>query len=105
MEHEISPERQLPTRLLHTVKETQEALRISHATTWRLIAVGTLKTVRIGRRRFVTDESLNAVARSGAPTPGQVFKSNTNGIEDSTSLSKAQARGAAEALFARGGAA
>ena len=67
MEHN-SLERRPANRLLHTIKETQEALRVSHATTWRLIGVGTLKTVRIGRRRFVTDESLNAVARAGAAT-------------------------------------
>lgn len=60
MDTAISP----PPRL-HTVKDVQAALRISHATAWRLIASGTLKTVRIGRRRLVTDESLDAVARTG----------------------------------------
>lgn len=61
---------QTPRPLLHTVKDTQAALRISHATTWRLINRNILKTVRIGRRTLVTDESLNAVAKSGAPTLG-----------------------------------
>jgi excisionase family DNA binding protein len=60
-----------PRRLLHTVKETQEALRVSHATVWRMIAAGTLKTVRVGRRRLVTNESLAAVAQSGAATVGE----------------------------------
>jgi len=55
------------SRRLHTVKDVQAALRISHATAWRLIGTGALKTVRIGRRRLITDESLNAVAESGAP--------------------------------------
>jgi excisionase family DNA binding protein len=55
---------------LHTIKEAQAALRISHATAWRLVASGALQTVRIGRRRLVTDESLDAVARGGARTLG-----------------------------------
>ena len=61
---------QSPRRRLHTIEETREALRVSKATTWRLITVGTLKTVRIGRRTLVTDESLESVARSGAATTG-----------------------------------
>jgi excisionase family DNA binding protein len=56
---------------LHTVKEVQEALRISHATAWRLISAGVLKSVRIGRRRLITNDSLEAVAKSGASTVGE----------------------------------
>lgn len=59
------------SRRLHTVKDVQAVLRISHATAWRLIAHGTLQTVRIGRRRLVTDESLEAVVKTGAPTVGE----------------------------------
>jgi hypothetical protein len=59
------------SRRLHTIKDVQAALRISHATAWRLIGTGALKTVRIGRRRLVTDESLDAVVRSGAPSVGE----------------------------------
>ena len=66
MDTAISP----PPRL-HTVKDVQAALRISHATAWRLIANGALRTVRIGRRRLVTDESLDAVARVGVPSLGE----------------------------------
>jgi len=46
--------------------------RISHATTWRLIARGVLKTVKIGRRTLVTDESLQALLETGAPKVGEV---------------------------------
>jgi excisionase family DNA binding protein len=59
------------SRRLHTVKDVQAALRISHATTWRLIANGSLRTVRIGRRRLVTDESLETVVKAGAPKVGE----------------------------------
>jgi hypothetical protein len=57
-----------PRRYLHSIKETCYAAHTSPATTWRLISRGVLKTVKIGRRTFVTDESLQNLVRSGAPS-------------------------------------
>jgi excisionase family DNA binding protein len=56
-----------PRRRLHTVKEVCEEAHTSPATTWRLIQRGILKTVRIGRRTLVTDESLQRLIEEGAP--------------------------------------
>jgi hypothetical protein len=54
-----------PRRYLHSIKETCYAAHTSPATTWRLIGRGVLKTVKIGRRTFVTDESLQHLVQSG----------------------------------------
>ena len=61
-----------PRRRLHTINDVRAEARISHATTWRLIARGVLKTVKIGRRTLVTDESLQALLETGAPKVGEV---------------------------------
>jgi excisionase family DNA binding protein len=57
---------QLPRRRLHTVKDVCAEARVSRATIWRLIKNGTLKTVSIGRRTLVTDESLHQLIEQGA---------------------------------------
>jgi Helix-turn-helix domain len=62
---------QPPRRRLHTIKDVCAEARTSPATAWRLIAAGTLQTIRIGRRRLVTDESLRRLITEGAPTPDQ----------------------------------
>ena len=58
-------------RRLHTIKDVCEGARTSPATTWRLIGRGKLKTVKIGRRTLVTDESYQRLLTEGAPTPDQ----------------------------------
>ncbi len=58
---------QSPRRRLHTIKDVCAEARISRATVWRLIKKGTLKTVSIGRRTLVTDESLRQLIEYGAP--------------------------------------
>lgn len=55
-----------PMRRVHTVKEAREALRVSNATVWRMIARDTLHTIRIGRTRRITN--LDEVVKTGAPT-------------------------------------
>ena len=58
-------------RQLHTVKDVREATRLSHATVWRLIDRGVLQTVSIGRRRLITDSSLQRLIEAGAPKVGE----------------------------------
>ena len=58
---------QSPRRRLHTVADVCAEARVSRATVWRLIKTGTLKTVSIGRRTLVTDESLQQLVEQGAP--------------------------------------
>jgi hypothetical protein len=60
----LAPE---PKRDLHTIKDVCEGARISHATTWRLIGRGVLETVKVGRRRLVTDPSYQRLIGQGAP--------------------------------------
>jgi hypothetical protein len=62
---------QPPRRRLHTIKDGCAEARISPATTWRLIGRGVLKTVKIGRRTLITDESLRRLVAEGAPAPDQ----------------------------------
>jgi excisionase family DNA binding protein len=47
------------TELL-TLDEAADRLRISRRTVERLIAAGRIRTVNIGRRRFVTERELEA---------------------------------------------
>lgn len=55
-----------PRRRLHTVKDVCADTRVSRTTIWRLVKNGTLKTVSIGRRTLVTDESLQQLIERGA---------------------------------------
>jgi hypothetical protein len=59
-------------RRLHTIKDVCAGANISPATTWRLVGRDVLKTVKIGRRTFITDESYERLLAEGAPTPDQV---------------------------------
>ena len=54
-------------RRLHSIRDVSDQAHTSHATTWRLIKRGVLKTVKIGRRTFITDESLERLVAEGAP--------------------------------------
>jgi excisionase family DNA binding protein len=51
--------------LLATIQKTEAILSIGHTKTYELINSGQLKTVRIGRRRLVTMESIEALAAVG----------------------------------------
>ena len=62
----LSVHTQSPRRRLHTVKDVCAEARVSRATVWRLIKGGSLKTVSIGRRTLVTDESLQQLIEQGA---------------------------------------
>jgi hypothetical protein len=55
-----------PSRRLHTIRDVCDEGRISPATAWRLIGRGVLKTVKIGRRTLVTEESLERLIVQGA---------------------------------------
>jgi len=57
------------TPRLHTVGHVCTGASISDPTAWRLIKRGVLKTVKIGRRTLVTDESYQALVTQGAPKP------------------------------------
>ncbi len=48
------------TRLAYSVPEAAEALRLSTPHIWREIARGHLASVKVGRRRLVTIEDLEA---------------------------------------------
>lgn len=60
-----------PKRRLHSIRDVGDQAHTSHATTWRLIKRGVLKTVKIGRRTFVTDDSLEQLIAHGAPKVGE----------------------------------
>ena len=54
---------------LHTIRDVCAGARTSPATAWRLIGRDVLKTVKIGRRTLITDESYQALVTQGAPSP------------------------------------
>ena len=70
MEPNTAPEPQPPRRRLHSIKDVCEGARISHPTAWRLIGRDILKTIKIGRRTFVTDESFEHLVTVGVPKIG-----------------------------------
>lgn len=44
---------------LNTPEETVEKIRVSRATVYGLIKTGDLRSVKIGRRRFITDDAID----------------------------------------------
>jgi hypothetical protein len=58
-------------RRLHAIKDVVVGANTSHPTVWRLIKRDVLKTVKIGRRTYVTDESYERLVTQGAPTGGE----------------------------------
>jgi excisionase family DNA binding protein len=61
-------------RRLYDVAQAGEELHVSARTVWTLIASGELASLRIGRRRLVTDEAISAfirqrMAKSDADAP------------------------------------
>ncbi|WP_445168254.1 helix-turn-helix domain-containing protein [Mycolicibacterium sp. Dal123E01] len=49
-----------PAPQLHTVETVQERLKVGRSTVFDLIASGDLRSVKIGRRRLVSESALNA---------------------------------------------
>ena len=64
----------LPYRAAHTIQEARQLLGgISQATVYKLIRHGELRTFRVGRRRFVSDNAIRdyiAAAEREAATDG-----------------------------------
>lgn len=55
-----------------TVEEARARLRVSRPTLYQKIASGELKSFKIGRRRFVTDEAIDEfIERSAALAAGR----------------------------------
>ena len=53
-------------RLVYSIKEAAHACGLSRATLYRLIAAGKLRTVKVGARRLVPVEAIDALLREGA---------------------------------------
>jgi excisionase family DNA binding protein len=53
---------EIPRRLIHSPRETEVLLGISHAQVYRLLGAGRLKAIKIGSRTGITRESIDAVA-------------------------------------------
>lgn len=56
----------VPRRLLHSPREAQILLGLSHAAVYRLISAGKLETVKIGSRTGIRRDSIDALAANGA---------------------------------------
>ena len=56
---------EIPRRILHTVQETQSLLGVSQATIYRLLNLGLLKSVKLGRGTRITRDSIEAFANEG----------------------------------------
>ncbi|WP_353107748.1 helix-turn-helix domain-containing protein [Gordonia sp. (in: high G+C Gram-positive bacteria)] len=48
------------TKNLNRPEEGAKKLGISRATIYNLLAAGEIKSIKIGRRRFITDDALDA---------------------------------------------
>jgi excisionase family DNA binding protein len=57
---------EIPRRLIHSPRETQTLLGVSHAQVYRLIAAGRLEAIKIGARTGITRQSIEAVAAGEA---------------------------------------
>jgi excisionase family DNA binding protein len=54
-------------RLLISVREAANILSLGKSTIWALIARGDLQTIKIGRTRRITIESVRGLARPAMP--------------------------------------
>jgi excisionase family DNA binding protein len=61
----MSKNLQIPERRAFSIRETERAVNLSHATIYRLIAAGKLRTVKVGARRLVPVEAIDALLREG----------------------------------------
>jgi excisionase family DNA binding protein len=57
---------EIPRRLIHSPREAQILLGISHAQVYRLLHAGRLRAVKIGSRTGITRESIEAIAAGEA---------------------------------------
>jgi excisionase family DNA binding protein len=62
----MSKNLQIPERRAFSIRETERAVNLSHSTIYRLIAAGKLTTVKVGARRLVPVEAIDALLREGA---------------------------------------
>jgi excisionase family DNA binding protein len=56
----------IPHRLLHSPREVEILLGISHAQVYRLLDAGRLKKIKLGSRTGITRESIDALASGSA---------------------------------------
>lgn len=61
-----SRDESVPRRLLHSPREAQILLGLSHAAIYRLISAKKLATMKIGARTGITRASIDALAANGA---------------------------------------
>ena len=61
----MSKNLQIPERRAFSIRETERAVNLSHSTIYRLIAAGKLTTVKVGARRLVPVEAIDALLREG----------------------------------------
>jgi excisionase family DNA binding protein len=57
---------QVPERRAFSIRETERATNLSHATIYRLIAAGKLTTVKVGARRLVPVAAIDHLLQEGA---------------------------------------
>jgi excisionase family DNA binding protein len=50
-------------KMAYSIREFEQAVGVSHSTTYELIAAGELRTFNIGRRRFVSADALRDFIR------------------------------------------
>jgi excisionase family DNA binding protein len=62
----MSKNLQIPERRAFSIRETERATNLSHSTLYRLISSGKLTTVKVGARRLVPVEAIDALLREGA---------------------------------------
>ena len=63
---QMSRNLQIPERRAFSIRETESATNLSHATIYRLIAAGKLTTVKVGARRLVPVAAIDALLLEGA---------------------------------------
>jgi excisionase family DNA binding protein len=61
----MSKNLRVPERRAFSIRETERAVNLSHSTIYRLIGAGKLTTVKVGARRLVPVEAIDALLREG----------------------------------------
>jgi excisionase family DNA binding protein len=57
-------------RLAYSLEESAQAIGLSRRTLYNLIEAGSLRTVKLGRRRVVPVEELTRILADAQPEPG-----------------------------------
>ena len=63
----MKPVEEAPQQLTVSIKHAADLIDVNKRTMWRLIADGSIETIKVGRRRLVIYKSLQQLVQKNAP--------------------------------------